>query len=626
MKNKIQYLLAILTASVLFLSMAGTASAAILFQDDTFATVESDAIQIGSNDAGAVDTSIQFGADVTATENGNITWNIGTNKFSFDHTVDITGGLSATGGVDFSGASQVRLRENVDPNLNSACANLGEVIINTTTNVMMVCTTVGTPGVWTGMTATNADTVDGLHAVSFLRSDTSSAYTSGTLTTNAGTTVDVNGALDASGATRFALPSGAANPGTCTIGDVFYNTGTSVLNVCTASNTWTAAGPQDFESIYAKDADKILTTANGNFTIARGSGSFAVSGTGTTTLDQSTLTSTSTGTTTINSGSATNDAIKLNATDAAGGITGLWGTGGLNFSSTTGTFSISGTGASTLNATSGALNLTTTTSGNVAINSAANITFKDSNLTSAIKLNNTQTGLAATYTAGDGIVDALNELTLTTAGNGASNIGLQAGSLTNVTPATNDVQAALVALDAKVGAGMPNVDTLKFNVEYPDTVVFRDGSNNNGTLTDDYDNTNNENYYKWTTNNTAVQDIDLRFRFTLPTDFASVGNFIGRYRTGTATVADNKVDFAVTNSTDLTVGAPTTCASSTANFGTSWASATLTAASINTGCTGATALNAGDIVQVIVKLYDISDVTAPGTFANAGWVSLDYNN
>jgi|GEM_PF-2008062 len=607
MKNKIKYLVSLLMAATLFLGMTGTASASILFQDDTFATVESDAINIGSNDAGAVNTSIKFGADVTATENGNILWNIGSNSFSFDHTVDITGGLSATGDVNFSGATQTRIRENANPATSAACTAVNELIINTTLKRVEICTVAGIAGLatWVALPAGDASTLGGFTASQFLRSDTTTSYTSGTLTTNAGTTVDVNGVLDASGATRFALPSGDPNPPACTIGDVFYNNVSNLLNVCTALNTWTAAGPQDFESIYAKDADKTLTTGGNAFTIASGGGNIA--------------NTTGTGTFGVTSTNTTSTAINLTASTGAGGITATAGSGGLNFSSTTGAFGISGAANSSL---------TTTGASDITITAGDDLFFDDAQLTAAIQLTDTATGIAATFGT-NGLIDALNTLTLTTAGNGASNVGLQAGSLTNVTPGSNDVQAALVALDAKVGAGAPNGEQLKFSAEYPDAVIYKDATTPNGnagTLVSDYDNTNNEHFYQWTTNKATLQNIDLRFRFPLPADFASTGNFTGRFRTGTATAADNKVDFTVTNSTDLTVGVPTTCGSSAANSSATWATATILAATINTNCTGVTALNAGDIVQIIVKLHDVSNGVAPGTFAQGGTVALDYNN
>ena len=56
-------------------------------------------------------------------------------------------------------------------------------------------------------------------------------------------TFTVTGGIDFSGASRLAMPSGVANPGTCTEGDLFYNTATNFTYTCTASNTWNAVQP-----------------------------------------------------------------------------------------------------------------------------------------------------------------------------------------------------------------------------------------------------------------------------------------------------------------------------------------------------------------------------------------------
>ena len=66
------------------------------------------------------------------------------------------------------------------------------------------------------LTSVGADTLDGLDSISFLRSDAADSFTSGTLTTGLGTTLDVNGSLDASGATALSLPASGitgAGPG-----------------------------------------------------------------------------------------------------------------------------------------------------------------------------------------------------------------------------------------------------------------------------------------------------------------------------------------------------------------------------------------------------------------------------
>ncbi len=81
---------ALLTVVCSIVGMAAPVHAAILFQDDTFATIESDAIMIGSNDSGARSTAIQFGADGSAAQNGNIQFDISARQFNVDHPVQIT--------------------------------------------------------------------------------------------------------------------------------------------------------------------------------------------------------------------------------------------------------------------------------------------------------------------------------------------------------------------------------------------------------------------------------------------------------------------------------------------------------------------------------------------------------
>src|SRR5690606_40267138 len=91
-----------------FLLMAiQPAQAVVLFQDDTFEEVRSGTILIGSNDSGSANTAIQFGNDVSASENGNIQWNISTNTFHFDHSIDVTGGATVSGTTTLNGATNI---------------------------------------------------------------------------------------------------------------------------------------------------------------------------------------------------------------------------------------------------------------------------------------------------------------------------------------------------------------------------------------------------------------------------------------------------------------------------------------------------------------------------------------
>lgn len=535
----------------------GTAQAAILFQDDTFHDIESEAILIDSNGTGADDTSIQFGNDAVGTENGTINWNVTTNTFEFDHEVDITGGLTSDGNVDFSSADQNLFRNDSDPNTNSACQALGEVIINTTTNRLEVCTTTGIAGV---------------------------AVWSAPATT---------------------IPTGAADPGTCSVGELFFNTTLGELRVCTSTNTFETAGPQDFESVYGHDGDDTLTTSGGDFTVATGGGDQNF------TLGAGEFDITSTGLLDFNAGSFDMDLTGGFAVDAVGASNVTTDSGSLTLSTTT-SGDVDVTGADDVNVTGGTNVDIASTAGDITLTAGDDLFFDDAQLVAPVQLTDTATAIDATYGT-TGIIDALNSLASTATGAGASNVGVEdAGGYFTGT----DVEAALQEL----GAGSAqNYEVLNFSPEYPDAVLFADGTANRGRMDALYDSANAEHHYRWTSRNAALQDYDIRFRFPLPEDFTDVNDFTFRYRTGTAVVGSNRVDVTVNNDTD---GA--TCGSSTSNTTANvWATGTIAEATLETGCTAGTALDAGDIVEVLIKLYDNSGAA---DFADIGVLALGYDN
>lgn len=563
-----------------FALQTASAQAAILFQDDTFAEIESDAILIGSNDGGAVNTSIQFGNDVTPSENGTITWDITDNEFEI------------TNRINLSGTSGLRLRESSSPNTLAACSTLNEVIVNTTSNRIEICTTTGSAGVavWT--------------------------------------------------APAPAVPTGVSNPLTCSPGDLFFNTTSSTLQVCTATDTWNTAGPQDFESVYNYDADNTLTTSNGDFTINSGTGDVIIDSndwnvTAGGDLDAASVTSngalTAQGTTTLN-GAANigdgGDTVTINSSDwdisATGDISGagsitadglITGTAGADISGATINFNASSNFPTNIN--------TGTSTGAVTIGSGLNAISIDSStwdISSAGAASGFTTIDASgdiTTSGGDFCVGTtcLSETTSPT-DSGAFLIGVF-DEFTNSN--STNVQDVLDDFDALIGSNAPNNQQLIYYPEYPDAVIYRDGSTNNGTLVSDRDNANNRSYYQWTSNNGTTQDIDVRARIVLPTDFVSVGDFTFEFQTGTVTTADNRIDVTFINVTDSN----TTCGTSTNNASTTWAVGTITAATINAGCTGGNALGAGDVVEILLKLHDNS---GGADFSRSGYISLDYSN
>ncbi|MFN7160980.1 MAG: hypothetical protein ACK4NC_05255 [Candidatus Gracilibacteria bacterium] len=578
-KNRLLKTIGVLAVmAVTLASPLDSASAAIIFQNDTFFIMESPNLQLDALGTGAQNTSIKFGNDSTASENGNITWDITNDKFLIDHTVDITGGLSATGSVNFSGASQTRIRESANPTTSAACTTLNELIVNTTSNRIEICTATGIAGAatWGTLPAGDASTLGGLTASQFLRSDTSTSYTSGTLTTDAGTTLDVNGVADLSGATRLALPSGAANPGTCIVGDAFYNTTSNTLQLCTATNTFSTAGPQDFESVFAKDADKTLTTGNQAFSIAAGTGNltFNSGAFSSTSSDNSNLT--------LTGNSASNLAMSIAATNAGAGQGNVAITAEDQVSISSSTWNITGAGVA---------------SGLTGITSTGTVNFSG---TSSQRMREVASITAAACTT-------VNEIALDT-----------------TTKAIYICTATGTPGTWKRSSGAAS--NLRKDPEYPDQIIFKDGTNNNGTLSADYDSASNvnEHYYDWSSTKGVLQDIEVRFRMTLPADYKTTGAFTFRYKTGLNAATNNAVDFSILNATDLTTGAPTSCGTSTGNFSNNaWATGTIAAATITTGCTGSTALDAGDVVEIRAKLFDNSTASS---LAQVGYVNLAYTN
>jgi hypothetical protein len=128
----------------------------VLFQDESFQEVLSDGIRLGTNDSGAVNTSIRFGNDPSLSNNGNLTWNISSKTFNLDHTTTVTGGFSATGNANFSGASEFHIREVVSTST-ASCTTVGELVLDKGNNKIYTCSVAGTPGTWITTTSSASD-------------------------------------------------------------------------------------------------------------------------------------------------------------------------------------------------------------------------------------------------------------------------------------------------------------------------------------------------------------------------------------------------------------------------------------------------------------------------------------
>jgi hypothetical protein len=754
----VRHMSRLLIAVIAFMSVAGSASARILFQDDDFDDVASEGIIINFDDGGDEDVTLQFGND---SSDATMTFDDGTGDVTFDtpgadfffgsDNITTTGAtstddLTATGTVNFSGADAFRIRENLDPATNSACTTVGELIMDTTSNDLQMCTATGVAGAATwvdvdtdsGVDGGDAQTLDTLDSLDFLRSNTSDSYTSGTLDfdsgttllTDSGSTVDINGELDASGATEFHIREVADEASaTCTtVGELVLDTAENRIYVCTvtgigAASTWVASdagSSQDFEDVFSVDADDSLITANQDFTINTGTADFIVDSAlwNVTAGGAISATSFTDGTATLTGGSlngltgvdaTTENTIEATIFDAdAESVTGVWEwqdnvaavfgtdadvsiqydettddrleiTGAEVFFDTgiTATGAIDFKGSSAFNiresanpATSAACTATgelivDTTDNEIQICTATGVagaatwvSVSDGGdadtLDTLDSLQFLRSDTSDNYTSGTLTFDSGTELD-TAAGstvdvNGIFNasdstefhISEVAGDPNLIGTARACTTVDEIVLDTVsdtiyicTGTGVAgtgtwttvgndfNVDTMTWEAEYPDVVVYGDatsGLSHKGKLEALYDVTNSEQYYHWSTNKNEDEEIDLRFRYELPADFVDAGDLTLDYRTLTATAGDNTVQVIVNNDTDSTTCHTDTAAVSVAN---TWGTLTVTGAEIDTGCSGGNLLAAGDVIEVIIRL--IADDTNSG-WADVGTMSFAYTN
>ena len=288
--------------------------------------------------------------------------------------------------------------------------------------------------------------------------------------------------------------------------------------------------------------------------------------------------------------------------------------------STSGTVTIGG-GSDDVTVNGKVVGITSNGSGNdVTITAADDIIFDDAQLTGVVQMSDTDTDWAATFSK-DGIVDNINSFTLTTPGNGASNVGVYdtGANLENIDPTTTvtDVQDALQKINGLIGAAAPNVEDMTFYPEYPDAVVYPDTTNNKGTLESFYDAAGNTSYYKWSTTDAQLNDMGIEFEFPVPPDYKATGNLTFAYKTATGVVADNAMDIRFYNKTN----GMTLCDSSTGNASAAWTTGTLT--NIAAGCAGGNQLDPGDIVRVEVKFYTKK---LPANYTDVGYLSWAYTN
>jgi len=168
---------------------------------------------------------------------------------------------------------------------------------------------------------------------------------------------------------------------------------------------------------------------------------------------------------------------------------------------------------------------------------------------------------------------------------------------------------------SKLGSG--GTQKIVLEAEYEGAVLSGDGSNNVGSMyADNTGSTNNwMNYYNWSSSETALNDYDVRVRFTLPSDFISwdTNAITFDYSTQTTSTADNQLNISLYLETSATEDTTSTSnVSSTAGV---WNTATISSTNL-TDCN-----SADETCVLIIQLQSKND-----NYVKIGDITLSYNN
>ncbi len=90
--------------------------------------------------------ALQFGSALARV----LEYDIAGGYFHFNDDVRISGGLAATGNVDFSLATEFHMREVADEAA-ATCTTIDEMVLDTAENKIYICTAPGSPGTWTAI-------------------------------------------------------------------------------------------------------------------------------------------------------------------------------------------------------------------------------------------------------------------------------------------------------------------------------------------------------------------------------------------------------------------------------------------------------------------------------------------
>lgn len=79
------------------------------------------------------------------------------------------------------------------------------------------------------------------------------------------TGITSSGNINFTTANSFRVPQAASDPGTCSIGQEYYNTTSNTLRVCTSTNTWSSVGASSTQYVFAYDTNTQTVATAGTF-------------------------------------------------------------------------------------------------------------------------------------------------------------------------------------------------------------------------------------------------------------------------------------------------------------------------------------------------------------------------
>ncbi|MAE68583.1 MAG: hypothetical protein QF793_01140 [Candidatus Peribacteraceae bacterium] len=402
-----------------------------------------------------------------------------------------------------------------------------------------------------------------------------------TITTNAGTDTITIAATDTSQATTFTLSGDGGSDQTISHGNTLEVAGgTSITTTASATDTITVDITDDTVD-FAELADSLSVDAA--TTIALGSNNFNIDATST---GEFRIEGTASGT-------------RLHADTAL---------------TSSGTLAVYG--GVTLRSLTSCTNLTTNSAGVLACNNTDYITEEELNSEAELETQladvtnviieeeiNTEAELEAIVGVDFLKGSELNELV-----DDQVNALLQAGS--GIFLEYSDAGGTLT-----IHTGFSSGAQVSLSPEYAGAVYYGDGANNVGQMVLAYDSTNKENFYKWTSTASSLQDYNISVRVKVPEDFDHWDGSVPlqfRYRTNVASADDNQMDITMLD----TAGSSVSLTGGVNFANTSWTTATIT------GPEAAGTYTPGSYITIIIAMQARTTNTGE---AHAGFLNINWH-